>query len=616
MHILKDKKNIYFIFFALVILFVHQAIFSTYLDTGKYHFDHQSALSRLIFGKIWFLKNGLSIPWFTPHICCGAPYYANPQSDFYSPIQLLFILFKPLTSIKLVFFLFSSSAFFGMFMLLKKIFKLSNSASLIGSTLFLFNHYFNFHYLSGHYGYGLFALIPLFFYVSSISINQSNHKNTYFYIICSALIFAMIMHSGGSRIIVEILISIFFLSLIHLIKFKDLKIILYIGLSVFIGLLISSSKIYAAWTFVENVSREVDPIYFKSIRGFISTFFNFFFLIPKEDISDILGSQLINLSIEEFSFNISILPIIILILYIRGLPKLTNDKFKLFFSMVLLLSAFILILLNFSNTTLGSIVRNIPFITNDWISFRMLAPFVILFSVITAYMFEALKFKKIYLVSTLFISIIIIQNLLFDRNKLHEVFAHTAFKKMFNINITSKNVDDYKIQEIISILNAKAEYDGPKQHDFFLNNQSMQMCYFSIFGYDLEKLRPRVKDLIFNKREQKLVDKNILTSKKIGSKIYLYTGDPLIEKNNSLNFINPACYLNPKGNDCDNNFLFKSYQKKDLINFLNYKPFEFKQTKAQIFFNYLSIIIFLFSILYLIFFSSIKIWLKKNPPGN
>ena len=613
MLILKDKENVYLIFVALIIFCAHQIIFSTYLDTGKYHFDHQSALSRLIFGKIWFLKNGLSIPWFTPHICCGAPNYASPASDFYSPIQLLFLFFKPLTTIKIIFFLYSLTAFLGTFLLLKKIFKLSNYASLIGSTLFLFNHYFNFHYLSGHYGFGLFALIPMFFYISSASLNKSNHKDSFFLIISSALLFAVMMHSGGSRIIMEILVSIFFLTLLHLIQFKDFKIILYVGLSIFIGLLISSSKIYAAWSFVENISREVDPLYFKTIRGFISVFLDFFFLIPNDDISDFLGSQLVQLSIEEFSFNISVLPLIILVLYLRELPQFNKDKFKIFFSIVLLLSVFILILLNFSNTKLGSFVRNIPFITNDWISFRMLAPLIILFSIISAKMFDFIKFRKIHLVATIFISIIILQNLLFDRNKLHEIFSHTALKKLFDHDISRKNVNDYRIQEIITILDADSQYDGPKQHDFFLKNQSIQLCYFSIFGYDLEKLKPIVTKLIFDNQQQTVVDENLITSKEIGTKINIYTGNPLFEKNDTLNFVNPSCYLNPKDNNCDKNFLFKSDKKKDLINFLNYRPFEFKQSKIQIFFNYLSIVIFLLNIVYFIYFITLKILTKKNP---
>ena len=73
---------------------------------------------------------------------------------------------------------------------------------------------------------------------------------------------------------------------------------------------------------------------------------------------------------------------------------MTKDKFKLFLSYIVLISVFILILLNFPNSLLGSLVRKIPFISNDWISIRMLAPLIVLFSFISAMMFEKISFRK------------------------------------------------------------------------------------------------------------------------------------------------------------------------------------------------------------------------------
>ena len=60
----------------------------------------------------------------------------------------------------------------------------------------------------------------------------------------------------------EILVSIYFLTLWYLVKYKNLKIILSISY-VLVGLLISSSKIYAAWSLVEGLPREVPPMEFK-----------------------------------------------------------------------------------------------------------------------------------------------------------------------------------------------------------------------------------------------------------------------------------------------------------------------------------------------------------------
>ena len=613
-----NLKKLSFILSAIVIFGIYQAIYMPYLDAGKFHYDFQSALSRLIFGKIWFLKNGLSTPWFTPHICCGAPFYANPQSEFYSPIQFFFLFLKPLTTFKLFFVTYSFLAFVGTFLVIRKIFNLSYLASLIGSSLFLFNHYFAFHYLSGHIEYALIVISPIFFYFSAISFDKSNNKySSLFFLIVASLIFATMMHSGGSRIIMEILISIFFLTLLHMIKFRNFKIFLFVGVSVLIGLIISSSKIYAAWSFIQNVSRDVEPIYFNSIIGFISTFLDFFFFIPNEDIVENFGSQTATLSIEEFSFNITVLPLIILFFYLRTLPTITKDKISRSYSAVLFLCIFVLILLNFSNTSLGAYARKIPFIANDWISFRMLAPLIILFTIISAIIFDKIKFKNRNLITFIFISIIILQNLFFDRDKLHKIFVHTALKDLFNHSVTKESINDYNIDETIVILDSNDEFDGPKQHSFFLKNQSILNCYFTVFGYGLEVLEPIAKQLYFNKKEVWTVDKKkLITAKELGSKMHVYKGNPLEEKNGKLNFINPSCYINPNENDCDKNFLFKPNKKNSLVNFLNYKPFEFKQLRLQIFFNYLSVIVLFSTIFYLIAFGLCKIRLKKNPSRN
>ena len=607
---LNNKNKALFISLAVLIFAIHQIMFLSYLNIGSFHFDYQSALSRLIFGKIWFLKNGLTVPWFTPHICCGAPFFSNPQSEFYSPIQFLFLFLKPLTTFKVIFFIYSFLGYLGSFLILRRIFKLTNNAALIGSTIFLFNHYFAFHYLSGHIGWGLFSIIPIFFYISAISLDQTNKKYSFFLITSSALIFAVMMHSGGTRIIMEILVSVFFLTLLHLIKYKNYKIILYVSISVLIGLLISASKIYAAWSFVEGLSRDVSPIYFDSIWKFVSVFFDFFFLFPRESIENDVGSMSAILSIEELSFNVTILPLIIFIIYLRNLPKFTDDKFKLTFSFILFISFFILILLNFSNTALGSIVRKIPFITNDWISFRMLAPLIILFSILTAMMFDKISFKKNNTFAIIFLSIIIIQNLSFDRNKLYNLFSHTNLKDLLNYEVSRSNIDEYNIEKILTILDEDSKVDGPKQHDFFLENESIQFCYFSVFGYSLEALKPVVKPLIFNHHEIWTIKDEFSNDQNFNQTMNVYKGDPFFERNGNLNFINPSCYLNPEENNCKENFLFKATYKEELTKFLNYKPFKFKQLKLQIFFNYLSLITFIFTLISFFYF---LIAIKKTP---
>ncbi|WP_075506335.1 hypothetical protein [Candidatus Pelagibacter communis] len=618
MLILKDKSKLVLFLSGVLIFLIHQIIFLSYLDFEKHHFDFQSALSRLIFGKIWFLKNGLDVPWFAPHVCCGLPLYSNPESEFYSPIQFLFLFLNPLTTFKVIFFLYSLIGFCGFFLVLRNIFKLSNNASLIGSTIFLFNHCFAFHYLSGHIAWGLYYVVPFFFYVCAISLNNLKKISSLFLISCAGLIFAIIMHSGGTRIVIEILIFVFFLTVLHLINFKNFKIILHVSVAVLIGLMISSSKIYAGWSFVGELERDVSVLYFKSIRHFISVFFDFFFLSPREVLGNDVAKFDVLLSIEELSFNLSIVPLIILVIYLRNVPEITKDRFKLLISLVLIIAVFVLILLNFSNTFLGSLAGKIPFMTTDWLSLRKLTPFVLLFSILTAMMFDKISFKKYNLITLLFISIIIIQNISFDRNKLNKVFRYSELDILLNYNVTKNNVDDFRIEKVLSIVNDETSYSRPYEHHYFLKNLSIQYCYFPILGYDLKLLKPIVSKIKFN--EYKIYDGSdennsttLNSEKKL--KLRFYQGDPFLTINNEdLNFINPSCYLNPEGNNCEKNFFFKIDQKEELVKFLNYKPFKFKHLKLQIFFNYLSI--FTLILIFTLFFLCTIYRIKKNPSNK
>jgi hypothetical protein len=604
-----------FIILALIIFISHQLIFLSYLNIGSFHYDWINILSRLTVGKIWFLNNGLSIPWFSPHICCGAPYFSNPQSEYYSLIQFLFLFFKPLTTIKITFILYSFLAFLGSLLLLRKIFKLSYNSSLIGSTIFLFNNYFAFHYLSGHHAWALFALIPMFFFIAAYSLNKSTKKDQIFYIFLSALIFALMIHSGGSRIILEILISIFLITLIHILYIKNLKIINVISLSVLIGLLISSSKIYAAHSLVENLSRDVEPIYFNSITGFFYFFIQSFFLFPNNNLNTDIATVKGHLDIIELSFNVSIVPIIIFIVYLLKFNSLKNqsttaaNKLSHFFWVIFLLSTLSLIFINFQNTFLGKLVSYIPFLTTDWVTIRLLAPFILVITIYSAIFFEKISFKRSQIITLALITILIGQNLFFDRSQLYKIYIHNYFGGLFEQNINKKNIKNYKIDKIFSILDKNLGYIGPNPHYFFLDNKSMQFCYFSLFGYNLEALKPIVKNLVFTDRKDEYLLRNNakLTETSKGKKVYFFEGDPFLKNNNNLNFINPSCYMNPDGNNCEKDYFFKIKDKPKLEKFLNYKPFEFKQLKVQILFNYLSFIFFIICLGFTIFFLGSKI---------
>ena len=138
-----------------------------------------------------------------------------------------------------------------------------------------------------------------------------------------------------------------------------------------------------------------------------------------------------------------------------------------------------------------------------------------------------------------------------------------------------------------------------QRNDMFIYNFSPLFCYNPIFGYNLEQL-PKSK-FTFN------------SMVKINDNLISYKGDPKLVKNNETNFFNPSCFVFPKENNCIPGDLFKKNQIQNLEKFLNYEKFDFNLSTSQKIFNYISLISFILTIIFLLYYLISKIFKKfKN----
>ena len=115
-------------------------------------------------------------------------------------------------------------------------------------------------------------------------------------------------------------------------------------------------------------------------------------------------------------------------------------------------------------------------------------------------------------------------------------------------------------------------------------NLSSVFCYQPMFGYSLENFP--FKKLTVNKKVE------------FNNSLYFSIGDlkllPKDNKNNNvINFLNPSCFLFPKENNCNPGDLFNAQDNDNFKNFINYKPIKFNKNSVQIFFDYLSLFIFI-----------------------
>ena len=604
-----EKKNIidsyyFFLIVFFLILFIQQYIFQKFYPNSNnlLGHDYEHYIPSLIFGKIWFYNNFFSIPWFTPYICCGIPFYADPNSMYYSIIQIIFLIFNPIFAIKTTFFFLSLMSYIGMFLLTKRSFKFKNFSALLCATLFLFNGFFIFKSIAGHVSYLSYIFVPLYCYFLIASCEYVTSRKGVIYILLSSLVFAHFFHAGSGGIIFIIFSSIISVLLIYAHLNSSLKIFYKFFQSLFLGLLISLSKISASLFFLKNFPRRYTPIEFESLFSYLKTFFLSFFIKPDVQYFNDNVISMFPLGLHEIEFSLSIVPIILLFFIFF----LKTNIFKIKYinvRFVLLIFTIFSIPLLFNVNLIGQyeLIKKIPVLSSSWVQVRWMAVYILPIIIICGLIVENIKTGEILrkYFSIGLISIILIQNISKDNNwHFNDQKYHIKNAVDFSLKIKRE-----KIPEIIGPAVLYDKLGKPKKinykNDLFFFGYSPILCYQPIFGYGLEKLNMR--KIMLNSKSTLDKDSFLIYSNKFD------------KKDGNFMFFNPSCFLFPKANNCLPGDTFKISEKEKLTKFTNYKKFEFKQNKFQIAANYISIFSFLGCLLYLIYHFIIFIYgLRKK----
>ena len=596
--------NKFFVFLFLFILIVHQYIFQNFFPNSKdlLGHDYEYFIPNFIFGKIWFSNNFFSVPWFTPSFCCGIPFYADPQSMYYSIPQIIFLIFNPILSVKIIFFILSSISYVGMFLLIRGNFKYNGYVSLLCASLFLFNGFFVYRAIAGHVAYLSYIFVPLYCYFLIKSFENWSNNSSYVYLILSAIIFANFFHSGSSPIILIIFTSILSVLLFYSHLINSFKIFFKFILSLLLGILISLSKITATLFFLSNFPRKYATTEFHSFISFIKTFFLSFFLKPNEKyFNDNITSLSpfgvndekstgVQFGVHEMEYSVSLVPIILLFFIFflnKKNIKLNYYNIRFFLLLVLIFSIPVFLNINFLNQF--QLIEKIPILNSTWVQFRWMSIYILPIIIISGLIIQNLNFnisQKKYLVIAM-IFVLLAQNFTKD-NSSH--FNNQSYDTQNVIDFSLK-LRTGKIPKISGPAILMNEFGSPKivdyKNDMFFSSYSPLTCYQPIFGYDLKRLPA----------QQIRFDSKLMLS---GDSYMLYA-DKLSEHNGKLNLFNPSCFLFPEENNCLPGDTFKISDKKKLIKFANYEKFEFKQNKFQIVSNYISIFTFVGCLLYLIY---------------
>ena len=597
----KLNNKIFFFVISLSILLIHQIFFQKFFPNsqeGLYGHDFEQFIPNLIFGKIWFHKHFLSIPWFTPTLCCGMPSFPDPQSMFYSIYQIVFLLFNPIISVKIIFFLLSLVAFYGMFALLRS-FGFAKYTSLVCATLFLFNSFFIYRSIVGHLAYLSYVFVPLYCFFLIKSYEKRQEKLSILYLVLSSIIFANFFYSGSGPIILIIFASILTIVFFYYLINKNLNFFYKFLQSLLFGFSISLSKIFSSLFFLSNFPRQYSPTEFTSFLSYIKIFFSSFFFKVDENFFNENVISMIPFGRHEMEYSLGIVPILcFFLIFLIGKKNLKENLSNLKL-IVLLFAIFIIpVILNLNFLGQYYLISKIPIISSTWVQFRWMAIYIIPIIIISGFLIEKARISEKYkkYLSLCFIIIIIFQNALTDNSN----YTKNASYNISDSFLFNKKLDEGFEPDIVGpslLLNKDGSLKKiTNRNDAFYFSYSSLTCYQPIYGYGLENL---------NGKNIKFYSKRIL-----GDGSILYYSNK--KDKNKITFFNPACFLFPKENDCLPGDIFNSEDYENLEKFLSFEKIDFKQNSKQMMANYISLISVILSIIILIYFTIIFFFFRKK----
>lgn len=120
-------------------------------------FDHQ--FTRFLLGTAHFLRNGLAVPHYTPSLCGGLPFLADPQSMYYSLPQWLAFFLPPWQATGLTLAVFYALGYAGSLWLFRRL-RLGPEARHLGALAFVTCGFPFAHLFVGHLTHHSYLLLP------------------------------------------------------------------------------------------------------------------------------------------------------------------------------------------------------------------------------------------------------------------------------------------------------------------------------------------------------------------------------------------------------------------------------------------------------------------------
>ena len=546
------------------LLFTYTLIFDDFfpLPGGRLGHDYALGLPGLLDGLIWFKNNGLSAPWFSPSFCGGQPYFADPQSGYYSLMQLLALLVNPLLASFLTLLIAASGAFWGAYLLLRRVFAADRSSAILAGGLLMFNAFIPHRMMIGHLGYHGLALIPWLALV--LLIPARSRIDAAVLGLAGGGLLAYLLHNGMGTLMIPLGIAVFALALLHVQRIGDLQPFLTRSLGAIpVALLLSASKLSAGMSTLSNFPRDFYPL--PGIQSLPDTLLviGAALFLPSEWVQRFATPRLANLQWaldpHEWAFGFTAataLLLALLLVHHRKALRLPGDRSG--WLRLLLLTGCLAIPIAFCTYTpeWNAFLKRLPILRSTSTPTRWLIVFIPFIAIAMGLMLARAHWRPNVKAGLALATLggVITLTALEPRG-----FYQAQHYDLRPVVLADRAIRSGEFKPEIHGLGTRAEISVGQHrmalggNDTFLGGISQMYCYNPLFGYRLEKFVP-------------------------GN---IRPGPVLEARNGLLNVKNPVCYVFPKENNCAPGDVFREDQIDAARNFVNYRPFAFNKSPAQ-----------------------------------
>lgn len=546
---------------------------------GRMGHDFSYLLPELLSGDYWFQANGpFAVPWFTPAFCGGRPYFADPQSTYYSVAQWLSFAIDPVRAVQTSLLLFAGLGFAGLYRLARDVFGAGRPAAFVAAAVFMFNGFYGYRMVVGHFTFHSFMLVPalawLFAGASPATTAAWSAGDTR-RVAGASLVIAYMAGSGlGTLLIPTLLASV--LLVIWAVRCgrvaADHRLLLRIALAGAGGLAISSAHVVAALSLLSQFQRS-DYL----LPGFASLFDTLWFslralFLAPADIAETSAGQLVNVqwSLErhELEYGAGIVPLLALAASLwlprradragQGAPVHPGRGLRRLSGLAMVLILALPVLFNTYQEDWNALLKSLPLIGASSTLIRWYLLYLPLLALLCIHPFARLPQAQVMraaVVATLLVLVLPLSS--------NKAFYEAQPYDPGHILGAWQALNAHQITPPVANIGVPVSHMGEAQrNDALAEGISILSCYYPTFGYRLEHfpqrdLQPGPVDAVLG-------------------------GD-------HFNLKNPACYVYPAQNQCSPGDHFTLAQKDLARRFVNYQAWPFAVSERQQFANGLSL---------------------------